>query len=701
MKSLVKRGYTNACLFAALLPLLLLAGARLHAQSCPSSVTTTTITSFPNTYYPGQQATVNAGSTSVVIGAATYGTTPISIGDVLLIIQMQGAQINSTNASTYGDGASGSGYLANAQLFAGNMEYVVATNAVSLSGGTLSLQAPTVNKYKNAAYATNGQYTYQVIRVPTYYNLVLGATVTPPYWNGSTGGIIVLNVVNGLNMNGQTINASGAGFRGGGGIKVTGGPDANTDYASMSPTNADLSANIGDHASKGEGIAGTPRLVNSNNYGSLTINTAEGYYNGSYAMGAPGNAGGGGTDYEPATQNDNSGGGGGGNGGAGGKGGNSYASDEPVGGYPGAFFAQYSPTRLVMGGGGGAGDNNDGTGDLPNGFSASGATGGGIVIVYAQSITNTGIINVNGMPGDSTEHNDASGGGGAGGSVLLSAGSGLSNVTVLANGGDGGINDGAYGSTHYAHGPGGGGGGGVIYANGALNAASSANGGPAGHTITTSLVVTNYGAASGSGGIFNTSATITPPTNCTILAMQFLSVDGRIDGKEAVIGWTVANEEDVKNYIVQRSYNATDFSAAGTVNYEPGNADGNSYSFRDSSALKSSTICYRIEAQNNDGSENFSKIVQLQTTAATTALSISPDPASASATILWLSAGNSNVLINLVDATGHVVLSGQYQLHSGTNELQLTKLANLANGLYFVVGYDGADCRTGKLLIRH
>ena len=687
--------------FAALLPLLLLAGAGLHAQTCPSSVTTTTITSYTNTYYPGQQATVNAGSSSVAIGAATYGTTPISIGDVLLIIQMQGAQINSTNGSTYGDGVSGSGYKVNGQLLAGNMEYVVATNAVSLAGGTLSLQAPTVNQYKNAAFAANGQYTYQVIRVPTYYNLTLGATVIAPYWNGATGGVIVLNVVNVLNMNGQTINAAGAGFRGGGGIMLTGGPDLNTAYASVSSTNANLAANIGDHASKGEGIAGTPRLVNSNNYGSLTIYTAEGYFNGSFARGAPGNAGGGGTDDEPASENDNAGGGGGGNGGAGGKGGNSYSSDQPVGGDPGALFAQYSPTRLVMGGGGGAGDNNDGTGNLPDGFSASGATGGGIVIIYAQSILNTGTINVNGMPGDSTEHNDASGGGGAGGSVLLDAGNGQSNVTVLAKGGDGGINDGAYGSTHYAHGPGGGGGGGVVFANGALNAASSANGGPAGHTIATNLAVTNYGAGAGSAGILNTSATITPPTSCTILSMQFLSVDGRVDGTGVDIGWTVANEENVNNYVVERSYDATDFSPAGTVDYKPGDAGGNSYTFRDASALKSSSISYRVEAQYNDGSSTFSKIVQIQTAAAA-AFSISPDPANASATILWSSAGNSNnVLIDLVDATGHLVLSQQYQLHSGTNELQLTKLANLADGLYFVVGSDGAGRRTGKLLIHH
>lgn len=48
-----------------------------QAQICPQPVTTT-ITSFTNTYYPGLQATVNAGSTSVDIAAAAYGTPPVS-----------------------------------------------------------------------------------------------------------------------------------------------------------------------------------------------------------------------------------------------------------------------------------------------------------------------------------------------------------------------------------------------------------------------------------------------------------------------------------------------------------------------------------------------------------------------------------------------------------------------------------------------
>ncbi|THU38244.1 hypothetical protein FAM09_16335 [Niastella caeni] len=51
-------------------------------------------------------------------------------------------------AALYGDGVSSSGYLNNAELYAGNMEYIIATNSVPLTGGTLTLQTGTVNNYK-------------------------------------------------------------------------------------------------------------------------------------------------------------------------------------------------------------------------------------------------------------------------------------------------------------------------------------------------------------------------------------------------------------------------------------------------------------------------------------------------------------------------------------------------------------------------
>jgi len=114
-------------------------GHSAAAQSCPANAQIS-INAYPNTYFPASQANVPAGSTSIVLGATTYGSTPVSAGDILLIIQMQGAQINSSNNSNYGAGTgTGSGYLNNGQLLAGNMEYVVASNSVSTAGGTLNL----------------------------------------------------------------------------------------------------------------------------------------------------------------------------------------------------------------------------------------------------------------------------------------------------------------------------------------------------------------------------------------------------------------------------------------------------------------------------------------------------------------------------------------------------------------------------------
>src|SRR5213075_2144324 len=104
-------------------------------------------------------------------------------------------------------------------------------------------------------------------------------------------------------------------FRAGAGRQLAGGAGANTDYRTLA-TNA---AN----GSKGEGIAGTPRYMFQGT-GAPLDTAVEGYPNGSYARGAPGNAGGGGTDGETVSNQQNTGGGGGGNGGNGGKGGNAW-----------------------------------------------------------------------------------------------------------------------------------------------------------------------------------------------------------------------------------------------------------------------------------------------------------------------------------------------------------------------------------------
>ncbi|PSR53277.1 hypothetical protein AHMF7605_06900 [Adhaeribacter arboris] len=446
-----------------------------------------------------------AGSTSLSLGTSTGSTTPINKGDLILIIQMQGADISTSNTSAYGAGTTtASGNISNANFIAGKYEYALAANNVATSGGTLNLTSGTVNAYSTSDYGaagTTGQFRYQVIRVPQFSAITLTAGITATPWNGSTGGVVAMDVAGRLNFNGQTINAAGAGFRGGAGRVLAGTTGLlNGDYRSLSTQAA--------NAQKGEGTAGTPANVFAN--GALLNTAVEGYVNGSMGRGAPGNAGGGGNDGNPTANDQNSGGGGGANGGTGGKGGNAWSSGATVGGFGGTGFNVVAPGRLVMGGGGGAGSTNNGSGNLLNGLASSGAAGGGIVMVRAGTITGTGTINANGASGNTSVTNDGSGGGGAGGSVLITAASGAINtITVTATGGTGGSNTGGGSS----HGPGGGGGGGVIFSSSALAAASSVAGGTNGLTLTATATPVAYGATSGTTGILNNAVTSGQLTN--------------------------------------------------------------------------------------------------------------------------------------------------------------------------------------------
>src|SRR5262249_31738724 len=280
--------------------------------------------------------------------------TSIASGDLLLVIQIQGADITSTNTATYGDGTGiGSGYLNNANLNAGLYEFVKATSAVTAAaGGKIKITGGgtgtgLINAYVNAvASGTQGERNFEVVRVPQYTTATLSSTLTAGAWDGSGGGILAIDVSTTLTLGG-TVSVDGLGFRGGAG-QTLGGAGTNTNNTDYRNTTANAF-----HGNKGEGIAGTPRYVINN--GAVQDNTVEGYPNGSRARGAPGTAGGGGTDPDSAANDQNTGGGGGGNGGAGGVGGLSWFTLLARGGLGGAAFAQSSACRIVLGGGGGSG----------------------------------------------------------------------------------------------------------------------------------------------------------------------------------------------------------------------------------------------------------------------------------------------------------------------------------------------------------
>lgn len=472
--------------------------------------------------YAALNTGASAGATAITVAdIATLSTgfsTDLSQGDLLLIVQMAGATINTTDTAAYGTVTA----LGNA----GRYEFA---GVEAVNGNQITLACALKNSYSGAAGKV------QVVRVPQYTTLTItsGGSITAPAWNGTTGGVVAVHAESTLQLDGQ-INVSAKGFRGGA------APAGKTSAAAGTGVVVYRSTQVNNGAEKGEGIAGY-----QSDYGPLS---------GRYGRGAAANAGGGGNSH-------NAGGGGGANarsgltwngqgvmlasvtGGAtawpldpgyalatpdaltnsegGGRGGYSYSligadpltsgpDDETawggdgrreVGGLGGHALDNDPSARLFLGGGGGAGDGN-------NDAAGRGGNGGGLVFIIAGVVSGAGSILANGEAGEDANSSpgDAPGGGGGGGTIVVHAVN-LSSITIAANGGPGGNHTDSSGDNE-VEGPGGGGGGGYIAVSGGTPT-MLAQGGLGGTTNRASMTTfPSDGATAGNAGQTNGSASV-------------------------------------------------------------------------------------------------------------------------------------------------------------------------------------------------
>ncbi len=362
-------------------------------------------------------ASVNSiGSQSVNV----LSTIGFNIGDRVLLIQMKGATIDTTNTLNFGTLTSYNDV--------GNYELC---DIASISSTTITFLNSLLRTYNASGFV-------QLVKVPVYNNLNVTGLLTCSPWNGSTGGVLAFEASGNVTLN-ANIDITGKGFLGGGNVlgQFFSCSGNTTDY--KLPTSSLASA------FKGEGITNTHSTY-------------------SKGLGALANGGGAGNDV-------NGGGAGGGNYGLGGHGGNSICSSNPVslcGGNNGKNCVySNSNNKIFLGGGGGAGHQNDGVG-------TGGVSGGGIILIRCVNLTgNNNFIKADGNDNTAIAGNDGQGGGGAGGTILIDACS-SSSLTISAKGGFGGI-DNYVGAS--CHGKGGGGGGGIIWASSPLIYSSVLTGG--------------------------------------------------------------------------------------------------------------------------------------------------------------------------------------------------------------------------------
>ena len=419
-----------------------------QAQVCGRGLNDVTVSGSQvlNTFHPapaGVTTAVLAGATSIPVAAArTGGGAAIATGDLLVVMQMQGAEIDQRQEGTtngvYGDGALGAdrrGVIPGATFRAGSWEYVRAAGPVT--AGNVQLMAGLTKAYLSTDNVTaggnvgSGAHRYQVVRVIEVRDLTIpaGATLTSLPWDGASGGLVAIDAAGTLVVNG-TIDVTGMGFRGGTPSSIPAGtPGTETNTGGIT-------------CGKGEGIAGRPTRLYSRLGGVVT--GADLLYGSDSERGGPGNAGG----CPIASDSGGGGGGGGRQGGVGSVG--PSANNDPNVPRPGEGYAVLD--RLLMGGGGGSGSLDD-----PAVRAAvSGQAGGGVVLIRATNLSGSGVVRANGDSGATQPQEGGGGGGGGGGIFVFTNSTNFAGIALTSRGGSGGATQAT------DDGGGGGGGGGFV-----------------------------------------------------------------------------------------------------------------------------------------------------------------------------------------------------------------------------------------------
>ncbi|BFT95226.1 hypothetical protein MNSC_12340 [Minisyncoccus archaeophilus] len=344
------------------------------------------VTTAPGVYF---QVTENraAGTSQIVINSSTGAG--LSIGDEVLIINLQGTSSNNANVGKY------------------ETARITAITPNSPSGKTtLTFKSSLINGYDGTTQKI------MVQRIPNWTNVTVGAnaTITANAFNGNIGGVVAFRSSGTLTISG-IVNMDSKGFRG---ATVNGRGACGYPW----PTVA------GD---RGESYAGNNTVVATSRCASVLGNR----------VALTPSAGGGGGGAGSTSSGRGGGGGGAGSYGSAGTAGATSSYSEP-GGAAGATYGTANLSKIYLGSGAGESGSTVNTGNTPGG------NGGGIIMVYGNTINSTGTITArgaNGSAGGTTGSDDCwgGGGGGAGGSVMI-YGKALSVGTKnYAGGGSGGV----------------------------------------------------------------------------------------------------------------------------------------------------------------------------------------------------------------------------------------------------------------------
>jgi hypothetical protein len=201
------------------------------------------------------------------------------------------------------------------------------------------------------------------------------------------------------------------------------------------------------------------------------------------------------------------------------------------------------------------------------------------------------------------------------------------------------------------------------------------------------------------GGRFKVTNTDTLNLSNSTLPSLLEDISAIQKNKDVVVNWITSNEINVERYIIERSFNGTEFSFAGTLNAN--NQSTATYTFTDHSIISSNTniLYYRIKTVDKDGKFAYSRVVAVKVSSKNEfAISAIPNPFKDELQIKVESNTIGTIYFSIQDISGRVVVSKKDTLKQGMNSLNFTELRHLSSGVYSLIAQFGKEQQIIKVV---
>ncbi len=166
------------------------------------------------------------------------------------------------------------------------------------------------------------------------------------------------------------------------------------------------------------------------------------------------------------------------------------------------------------------------------------------------------------------------------------------------------------------------------------------------------------------------------------LPVTWLYFRGNTVAKDNILDWATASEQNSKQFDVERSFNAINFSRIGVVNAAGNSSLTSTYQYKDLNIdrLNSNVMFYRLKQIDINGNFKYSNIVRLNYNAQHNVNSIVyPNPTQGSVTILVGDNALVGSIAALYDANGRLLENIKIKTSS-----QSIDLSKYLNGFYFI-----------------